>query len=61
MAYRAKSGISASYAQAVFGLMVSPHGFCDALITTVAITAPEQIMMATPLLGYVALLSLIHI
>ena len=34
---------------------VSPHGFRDAVATTVAITAPEQIRLVTPLLGHRAL------
>ena len=53
-------GISASHTNrqitrhtaAAFGLPVSPHGFRDALATTVAITAPAQIKLVTPLLGH---------
>ena len=56
-------GISASHANrqitrhtaAAFGLPVSPHGFRDAVATTVAITAPEQIKLVTSLLGHRAL------
>ena len=34
---------------------VSPHGFRDAVATTVAITAPAQIRLVTSLLGHRAL------
>ena len=51
-------GISASQAylqitrhtRAAFGRPVSPHGFRDALATTVAINSPEQMGIVTPLL-----------
>jgi integrase/recombinase XerD len=58
MAHRA--GISASHAhrritrhtRAAFGRSVSPHGFRDALATTVAIDSAELIGIVTPLLGH---------
>lgn len=37
---------------AAFALPVSPHGFWDAAATTIALTAPEQIGIVTPLLGH---------
>ena len=53
-------GISPSHAhlritrhtRAAFGRPVSPHGFRDALATTVAINSPEQMGIVTPLLGH---------
>jgi len=55
-------GISPTHAQlritrhtrAAFGRPVNPHGFRDALATTVAIDAPELIGIVTPLLGHSA-------
>jgi integrase/recombinase XerD len=37
---------------AAFARPVSPHGFRDAVATTVALTAPERIGIVTPLLGH---------
>jgi site-specific recombinase XerD len=53
-------GISATHAhlritrhtRAAFGRSVNPHGFRDALATTVAIDSPELIGIVTPLLGH---------
>jgi integrase/recombinase XerD len=53
-------GISASHAhrritrhtRAAFGRSVNPHGFRNALATTVAIDSPELIGIVTPLLGH---------
>ena len=55
-------GISATHAhlritrhtRAAFGRSVNPHGFRDALATTVAIDSPELIGIVTPLLGHTA-------
>ena len=37
---------------AAFSRPVNPHGFRDAVATTIALTAPEQIGIVTPLLGH---------
>ena len=42
------------HTRAAFGRPVNPHGFRDALATTVAIDAPELIGIVTPLLGHSA-------
>lgn len=40
------------HTKAAFGRSVNPHGFRDALATTVAIDSPELIGIVTPLLGH---------
>ena len=42
------------HTRAAFGRSVNPHGFRDALATTVAIDSPELIGIVTPLLGHSA-------
>ena len=37
---------------AAFGRPLNPHGFRDAVATTIALTAPEQVGIVTPLLGH---------